>query len=52
MYLFALLIFLINFKSEPLNSCLAKASNETSAGVKADADGIDKQEKNVNAIEK
>ena len=52
MYLLALPIFLINFKFEPLNSCLAKASKETSAGVSADAGGINKAEKSVNAKDK
>jgi hypothetical protein len=51
-YLLALLIFLINFKFEPLNSCLAKASKETSAGARADAGGIDKAEKSINAKDK
>jgi hypothetical protein len=51
-YLLALPIFLINFKFEPLNSCLAKASKETSAGVNADADGIGKAEKSINTKDK
>ena len=52
LYLLELVIFFINFNSEPLNFWLAKAANETSAGAKANVGGAEKEKRNVKAAAK